>query len=368
MSLKKICLVVGLILTVTGLRAQSILVGADFATRFDNREFSANTFDQSQTLFSARLTPFVGVEWNEKNRLVMGVEMLQNFGQHNGEREPFLSDVKPLMYYRFRTKNVQANAGIFDRSELMGEYSHAFFSDSTRFYHSRLSGFLGRYESTRREKTYVELALDWEGMYDTDTREMFRLMSAGRYTLPCGFYAGYAFSMFHFAGAKSHENVTDNLLVNPFVGWEFTAYFDFNIKTGFLLAPQRARSIVPGWKKQCGAQIDFSMTRWGVKIENNLYVGENLQPYLYEISNPVTGQTFDNEHLYAGERFYSTTEHIYNRTWLGYNRSFFNNTLTVDAGMIFKYDGTGTGTQQVVQLSVKLDKLFRVGKKNKENL
>ncbi len=47
----------------------------------------------------------------------------------------------------------------------MGDYSAAFFSDSTRFYHNRLSGFLGRYVSTERPKTYVELALDWEGMY-----------------------------------------------------------------------------------------------------------------------------------------------------------------------------------------------------------
>ena len=53
-----------------GLRAQQILVGADFATRFDNREYANNTFNESQTLFSARLTPRVGIEWQEKNRLV----------------------------------------------------------------------------------------------------------------------------------------------------------------------------------------------------------------------------------------------------------------------------------------------------------
>ena len=366
MSFRKFILLAILIVSAAGASAQDIIVGADFATRFDNREYASNTFDNSQTLFSARLTPYAGVQWQEKNRLVLGVEMMQNFGQHNGNREPFLSDVKPLMYYQFRTKNVQANAGIFNRAELMGDYSDAFISDSTAFYHNRLSGFLGRYESTSHRKTYAEMAIDWEGMYDTDTREMFRIYSAGRYTFDRGLYVGYAFTMFHFAGCKDNENVTDNLLVNPYVGWEFSAYFDFDIKAGFLMAPQRARSIVPGWTKPCGGRIDFSMTKWGVKIENNLYIGENLQPYLNVVSNPATGQTFDNEHLYAGERFYSTTEHVYNRTWIGYNRSFFNNSVTVDAGMIFKNDGTGTGTQQMVKLSINFERLIKVGKKHKE--
>ena len=154
MQFRKVtALVLALFVTGGGLHAQKILVGADFATRFDNREYANNDFNESQTLFSARLSPRVGVEWMEKNRLVVGVDMLQNFGQHNGAREPFLSDVKPLMYYQFTTKNVQANAGIFDRKELMGDYSAALVSDSVAFYHNRLSGFLGRYVSTQRPDT-----------------------------------------------------------------------------------------------------------------------------------------------------------------------------------------------------------------------
>ena len=66
------------------LSAQNLIVGADFATRFDNREYANNDFNESQTLFSARFTPRIGVEWMEKNRLIFGVDLLQNFGQHNG--------------------------------------------------------------------------------------------------------------------------------------------------------------------------------------------------------------------------------------------------------------------------------------------
>ena len=49
---KLLPLVVALCLSGGGLRAQKILVGADFATRFDNREYANNDFNQSHTLFS----------------------------------------------------------------------------------------------------------------------------------------------------------------------------------------------------------------------------------------------------------------------------------------------------------------------------
>ena len=247
MSLKKVLtFALALFITGGGLQAQKLIVGADFTTRFDNREYANNDFNESQTLFSARLTPRIGVEWMDKNRLIVGVDLLQNFGDDT----KFLSKARPLAYYQFNSRNVQANAGIFDRKELLGDYSLAFFGDSTAFYHNRLSGFLGHYKSTERRNTYVEMAIDWEGMYSEESREMFRIISAGRYTLDKGFYFGYAFSMFHFAGKIGNENVTDNLLVNPYAGWEFNAYFDFDIKAGFLFAPQRARSIESGWKKQ----------------------------------------------------------------------------------------------------------------------
>ena len=362
MPLKKLLsLLFAVLMAGGGLRAQELLVGVDFDNRFDNREYAGNEFNVPQTLFSARLTPLVGIEWMEKNRLVVGVEMLRNFGQYNAPRDPFMSDVKPLMYYRFKTPNVQADAGIFDRGELMGDYSAAFFSDSTRFYHNRLSGFLGRYVSTERPGTYIELALDWEGMFSAESREMFRILSAGRYSTRPGFYVGYALSLFHFAGSELNRNVTDNLLLNPHLGWKFNAFFDFDIRGGLLAAPQRGRSVDNYWRMPCGGQLDITISRWGVKLENNLYLGQNLQPLRGYIANAETGATYAAEGLYAGESFYATTKHVYNRTWLGYDRRFFHDTLHVEAGMVFHYDGTGMGTQQVVQLSVNLQRLFDIG-------
>lgn len=363
MTLKKIALLLLCLAGATTTYAQELIAGTDFVTRFDNREYAGNEFGEPQTLFSARLTPRIGVEWQKKNRLIVGVELLQNFGEENR----FLSDVRPIFYYRFDTKNVRAAAGIFDRKELAGDYSTAFFSDSTAFYHNRLSGFLGRYVSASRPKTYVELALDWEGMYSQASREKFRLLSAGRYTTGSGFYFGYALSIFHFAGREGNKNVTDNLLLEPYAGWEFSAFFDFDVRANFLFAPQRGRSVDNAWQTPCGGQLDIAIRKWGVKIENNLYLGENLQPLRNYVSDPGRELTYGQEGLYAGESFYATTEHLYNRTWVGYERTFFKGTLGVEAGMVFHYDGTAMGTQQVVQLSVDLERLFNIGTK-KNNL
>ncbi|MCM1150614.1 MAG: hypothetical protein NC209_00615 [Alistipes sp.] len=362
MTLKKIVLLLLCAVAATTARAQELIAGADFTVRFDNREYAANSFGEPQTLFSARLTPRIGVEWERKNRLIVAVDLLQNFGEKNR----FLSDVRPLVYYRFDTPNVRAAAGIFDRKELEGDYSRAFFSDSTAFYHNRMSGFLGRYVSTSRPETYVELALDWEGMYSHASREKFRILSAGRYTTDRGFYFGYALSVFHFAGREGNKNVTDNMLLNPYAGWKFDAYLNFDIRANFLFAPQRGRSVDNAWQTPCGGQLDIAIRKWGVKIENDLYVGANLQPLRNCVSDPSLGLTYGQEGLYAGESFYATTEHIYNRTWIGYERTFFRGTLGIEAGMVFHYDGTATGTQQVVRLTVDIERLFNTKTKKRD--
>ena len=147
-----------------------------------------------------------------------------------------------------------------------------------------------------------------------------------------------------------------------YVGWERGERIGFDIRAGALFAPQRARSVDHEWKKPWGGQLDVVLTTWwGLKVENNLYLGENLQPLRNLVANPTLGLTYGADGLYAGESFYATTEHIYNRTWVGFDRRFFHDTVQVEAGMVFHYDGTGLGTQQVVQLSVAIDKVFHRG-------
>lgn len=350
--------------------AQEILIGADFKMYFDNKEFGSNKFAvpgldiESGTDFAARLLPKIGIRWEEKNTLFFGADMLQNFGERNSS---FVSEVKPVIYYQFQTPDVRAVAGIFTRDLMHDEdYSTAFFTESYKFTHDRMNGVLAQYNGQRG--SYVEFACDWEGMYSTASREKFRILLAGRHYLE-RFYYGFNYSMFHFAGQKGEtiedelENVVDLQLLNPCVGIRFNAFFDFDIKLGALLTAQRDRSFGHSWETPCMGEFAFRMSRWGLTLDERLYVGDNIHPFFH--GHPEAGVVYGRE-LYPGESFFRTTEKIYSRTSLSYRRSFFKDTLCVRAEFVAHHDGTALGTQQLLEVGVKLLKPVYNSKNHKK--
>jgi len=342
-----------------GVQAQRIGWEADFRTRFDNREFTGSSCNESQTIFLADLATAATYTWMERNTLRFGVRMQKDFGDNRS----YFSQVRPLMSYAYRTERIGADAGIFSRGELGGDYSHAFFNDSLRVYDPTIQGMALRYRSLNGLR--AELVLNWEGMYSVESREKFRLFGAIRKEWPRAggkrWYVGGGLSMFHFANSALTEgNVVDNLLANPCVGFASKAAevlhrsadgsarierpFWYDLRAGMLWAPQRDRIADEGWRAPLGGELRVRLGWKGLEFENNLYAGENLMPLFGRYGSE----------LYAGERWYATRDHIYNRTRLGYERSFAGDTIRVKAGMILHTDGTGLYTQQVVQLCVRL--------------
>lgn len=337
-------------------QAQRIGWEADFKTRFDNREFTGSSCNESQTIFLADLSTALTYGWMENNTLRFGVEMLKDFGDARG----YFSEVRPLMAYAYRAERLSADAGIFSRDELGGGYSPAFFNDSLRVYDPTIQGLAVRYRNP--QGLYAEMALNWEGMYSEYSREKFRLFGSIRNEWN-RWYAGAALSMFHFANsALTAGNVVDNLLLNPYVGYgrntpaaatdpdtgrrTVRRPFRYDIRLGMLWAPQRDRIADEGWKAPMGGELGIRLGWLGLRLENNLYVGENLMPLF---------DRYGSE-LYAGERWYGTRDHFYNRTLLGYERPFANDTVFIEAGMLFHADGTGLYTQQVLQVRIRLGK------------
>lgn len=328
-------------------RAQQFFAGVDFATRFDNREYSGTRFaDDSRTFFGARLTPQAGLRWDKRNSLVVAVDLLQEMGDASN----FLTEVKPQIYYRFESKRVRAAAGIFTRDLLRGDYGEAFFDRSYLFYHNRIQGLMGSY---RGKTGFVELSLDWLGKQSVGVREQFRILSAGRYDRGGVFYGGYALSLQHFAKTSEPaegEGVVDDILVNPFVGVRFSALFDFDLRLGYLQALERDRIAENGWETPKGGQFTFRMSWKGLSLEDELYVGENPMPLYAKYGSA----------LYTGNVFYRTgSERLYNRTQIGYSRRFFRRTLGVKAALRFECDGRNIGTSQVVEIDVRLHKNFK---------
>ena len=360
--LRNITLLAALLLGLGKAQAQEdikLLVGADYDMYFDNREFASCVFGESQTLFSSRLTPQIGIEWNRNNRLIVGMDLWSDFGNNTVT----FSKVRPEIYYQFDSKKVAAYAGIFPREKMLGDYTEVMMSDSMRFYDNRVQGVMGQYKGDRG---YAEISADWCGMYSEASREKFRIMSAGRIYLDNyhrRFYAGYNFSMFHFAGSKLiHDCVNDQLMLDPYVGARFNAFLDFDVKLHYIQTFQRDRDNDEKYRRPMGGMLQLRMAKWGVFIDEQLYMGKDLQPYYRSFRSEAFPYGYGGE-LYAGESFFGTSEHIYNITKVGYDKWFFGNTVRVNCYFAVLYDGTGWGNKQIVSVSVRLLKDIALGKK-----
>lgn len=343
------------LLRVAPLRAQRLFAGVGFETFFDNREYGGTRFaDLSETFFSARLSPEAGVVWGDCNALVAGVDLRQDFG--DGAR--FLTDAKPQLYYRFTHPLGTAAAGVFPRTLLRGDYHEAFFDRSYRFYRNLLQGLMGAWTAPGG---FLELAVDWEGKRSPAIRERFRILSAGerRFTAPsrrveC--YGAYALAVQHLArrlDAPDSEGVVDDILFNPRLGLRFWAFFDFDLSLGYLQALQRDRIADEGWRTPCGVRLALALRRGGWLLSNTLYYGGNLQP----LRERYGAALYDASPLYA-----TTPPHrLYDRFEAGYARSFFDRTLDASARVLFDFDGRGLGTAYVVEVGVRLQKIFGKG-------
>ena len=234
--MKQIALILTLLLAAAGASAQEVFIGADFDTRFDNREHSDCNIDDSHTFFSMRLTPKAGVIWSEKNRLVVAVDLLQDFGD---KEHKFLSKVDPQIYYQFNSKTAQAVAGIFPRSLLLARYDPFFLGSAYSFYNNRIQGLAAHYKS--QTGSFIEFAIDWEGMRSYQTREKLRILSGGEYK-GRHWYGGYVMTLLHYAktdNTELDEGVVDHILLNPYVGYRYEGAYTFDARLGYLQSLQR---------------------------------------------------------------------------------------------------------------------------------
>ena len=341
--------------------AQELKLGVEFATLFDNTEYAAMKNVSSGTLFGARLTPKVGLEWQERNEFMVGADLYQDFGH-----DKFLSDAKLQIYYAYKAPKVQLYAGIFPRSAMRGLRSPLFFDPSYNYYNNSISGVLARYESVGRE-SYVEFAMDYTGMRSYDTRESFAIMSSGRYGFKTsGFYMGYDFYMGHYAkdyNPETIDGVVDNIMLTPYVEyngaelWRMGSDFvRFNARLSYVQSLQRDRINENVWEYPFGGELLINLEWSGLELSNRLYVGKGSLLTYY---NRYGGE------VYHGVPLYRTEKGIYDAIALSYGRWFFNHTVGVKAGITMECDGTGWGTRQWLQVDVALGTNISL-KRNKE--
>ena len=338
------------------LSAQELFLDAELSTLFDNTEYTGSGIGDSRTVFAVRAIPTLGYRFEGNHSVVIGAEVLKDFGSNK-----VIDQTKLVAYYQFENARCGANAGIFQRNKLVGHYSRAFFSDAYLIYNSLVQGVAGRYTG---KTGFAELAVDWDGLYSAEVREKFRVLMAGGGTFADICYAGASFSMQHFANKSTFQgNVVDNLILNPYIGVKFNAFFDFDIRLGGLITAQRDRKSEEGWVLPSGGEFYFKMSRWGVYIDNNLYVGAGLTPFYHTIGKDGLPYA---DNLYTLDPFYGTQHKIYNRTGIGYSRSFASDRVSVKAEMALQHDGKKMYCQQLVAISATIAPILYDKKNHKK--
>lgn len=343
----------------------------DFEMNFDNREFDKSRFSKAMTIFGARLTPSVGLELPQpvlgmNHKIMVGIDVMKDFGASPISKalSPDESSVvltnKALfreitLYYMLDKKtnvgSFEMYAGIFPRNASEGSYSDVFFSDSLKFYDNNLEGLLLKF---RRPKSYWEVGCDWMGKPGYARKEKFMIFSAGESRITPFFELGYAAYMYHFAGSQKARGVVDNILINPYMKFDFASRMnmqEFSLRLGYLQAMQHDRVFVGHYVFPCGGEFDLNMRKWNVGIQNKLFYGTDMMPYYN--STDAGGDKYGSR-LYLGDPFYrihdlgQTGPGLYDRLEV-YYEPYMGRHLAVRVAARFHFNGFRySGCQQMV--------------------
>ncbi|MEG1617607.1 MAG: hypothetical protein RR202_11515 [Bacteroidales bacterium] len=284
--IRTLILILSLCASFTG-KAQQLLWDLDFFGFFDNREFT-KPCQIPQTFFGTRLSPEVGVGFRENHQLMAGLSWISEFGSEKD------SKIDWTVYYRYKSKKMNATFGSFPRRQLAEEYPMAMQYDSILYFNPNINGVLLQFYA---EAGYAEMYVDWRSKQTESHREIFTIASDGKFNYRRTF-AGWFFSMNHFAKAKYADNthVIDNLMFNPYLGTNLSGltFLDsLQVKGGLLLSANRNRGVgtwhVPtGFLGEIGAE-------WRILgVKNLLYAGKDQFTFYNEFGS----------YLYRGDPFY----------------------------------------------------------------
>lgn len=353
----------------------------DFETYFDNRELYRSNFSTSMSIFGARLTPYVGFEVKQKNMshsVMAGIDVQKDFGASpiSGKYAAGAPDEQKktqsnlalfgeiTMYYRLRAQvkdnDIEMYAGIFPRRFCGEEYGRAFISDSLRFYDNNLEGVLLK---VTRPKAAFEIGADWCGKIGVARREQFMIFAAGHGYVKPWLKLGYAVNGEHFANSQQVKGVVDNILLNAYLQMDFRYFLpldDFSLRFGWLQSFQQDRLMVHKYIFPGGGEFNLSISKWGVGLENYLFVGKDLLPYYNSLD---AGGFKYGSRLYYSDPFYRVwddgrkTIGTYDRLAVYYNPRICRE-VDIKLSAVFHFNGKYSGCQQIVGINVNLQEIL----------
>ena len=97
----------------TTVKAQELFFDGELSTHFDNTEYTGSGLGDSKTIFAVRVMPTLGYRFDSNHSVVVGAELLKDFGSSR-----FIDRSMLVAYYEFASLRYGANAGIFQRDKI----------------------------------------------------------------------------------------------------------------------------------------------------------------------------------------------------------------------------------------------------------
>lgn len=340
--------------------AQNLYYNIDFETFGQNREYNKIEFlkDRSATEFAACLAPSIGLNFEKNHSLNLGLNAISLFTNTD---EPIIEDLDMILYYGFDNEHWSASAGIFPRSRMAIEsYSNAFFRDDYLFFNNMVSGVMGQY---RCNNSFAEFIIDYESQPSTTAREVFRMLSAGaKYW--SNFMIGYNFSLTHYAGQEAEwmQQVVDNLLINPTIGYSTNTKLKFKARLGYLQSLQRDRTYGNKWLTPGMGEFGLQLSYCGIFAKNSIYIGENIEPLYNGHIAPDNTPIYYGDALYTGDECFRTEGGYYNKSSIGYNRTLLDGKLELKLEFITHFIKEGIASEQLISVKLNLMDMFKKSK------
>ena len=284
---------------------QEILYQAGIHNFFDNNEFAKSSIGDSQTMAGVHIAPQIGVAWNTKNRIFVGVDAMHEYGS---DKTFGYSDL--IAYYELDNKPFRFYMGAFPRKLALDKYPRFFFQDSIQNYRPEMTGLFWEYYSPRG--SYMNVWLDWTSRQTFTRREAFFMGWSGRYNwnVLYGQHFGY---MYHFASNANpddHTAVHDNVRLWTALGVDLaskTSMDVLEINAGWAVGLERDRSTSDGWITPQGLLSEAKAEYKGIGVFNTYYRGGAQGLFYSEFGNLL----YWNDRLYRATNYDRLDGYLY---------------------------------------------------------
>jgi len=199
-------------------------------TFLDNREYF-NRYTKPQTIFGSRLGITAGFSLDSVHLLQVGSDFLYELGSTYEDIK-----IKPIVYYKYRTENVQFTFGSFPRDTNV-EYPKILHNDTLAYYRPNVEGGM---LYLKIKKGYQKIWIDWTGRQTETVNEAFMAGTYGKYNFDKFFFENYYY-MYHHAGTLTKHFLRDNGGGLFLLGLDATEKHHMIFVTGLAFSTDRVR-------------------------------------------------------------------------------------------------------------------------------